>query len=149
MKQTGLDVLDSTIQRTNVWLNELAHELNWLDRRKTFLALRCVLHAVRDRLSVEDAAYVGEQFPTLIRGVYYGRWEPRGKPIAWRSDEDFVAVVHSSMEQDGGDIIVTEKVIRAVFRLLDRKATEGEIQDIRRVLPSGMQDLWPPALRAA
>jgi uncharacterized protein (DUF2267 family) len=53
------------------------------------------------------------------------------------------------MEQDGGDIIVTEKVIRAVFRLLDRKATEGEIQDIRRVLPSGMQDLWPPALRAA
>ena len=45
MKFTGFEVFDDTIQRTNTWLKDLMQELNWSDRRKTYVVFRCVLHA--------------------------------------------------------------------------------------------------------
>src|SRR6185295_18634048 len=85
MKLTGLDVFDSTIQRTNVWLKELMQELNWSDHRETYLAFRCVLHTVRDQLPVGEAIQLGEQLPMLIRGFYFEHWEPAGKRLPLRT----------------------------------------------------------------
>src|SRR5690348_10409771 len=70
MKLTGLDIWDSSIQRTNVWLKELMQELNSTDYKKTYLILRSVLHTLRDHLSIGEAVYLGEQLPMLIRGMY-------------------------------------------------------------------------------
>jgi uncharacterized protein (DUF2267 family) len=149
MKFTGFEVLDATIQRSNAWLNELMQELNWTDRRQTYVAFRCVLHALRDHLSLQNAVYVGEQLPILIRGFYFEHWDVSGKPRALRSRHDFCASVSADLSRDGRRASDAETIIRAVFRLLDRKATDGEIDDIQHVLPPALTDLWPPALRAA
>jgi uncharacterized protein (DUF2267 family) len=42
-----------------------------------------------------------------------------------------------------------ETVARAVFRLLNRKVVDGEIEDVQFLLPHAVLDLWPPTLRAA
>ena len=149
MKFTGFEVFDDTIQRTNTWLKDLMQELNWSDRRKTYVVFRCVLHALRDHLSVRDAVHVGEQLPMLIRGAYYEHWEPSGKPSPLRSREEFFSGLAGSLSRDGENTASAETVTRAVFRLLDRKATEGEIADLQAILPPAVTDLWPPALRAA
>jgi uncharacterized protein (DUF2267 family) len=149
MKFTGFEVLDATIQRTNAWLNELMLELNWTDRRRTYVTFRCVLHAFRDHLSVEDAVYVGEQLPMLIRGFYFERWDVSGKPLTLRSRDDFFSYLAAVLTRDGQNGADAAMVTRAVFRLLDRKATDGEIGDIQHVMPPALIDLWPPALRAA
>ncbi len=149
MKFTGLEVFDSTIQRTNSWLKELMQELNTTDHRKTYLILRSVLHAFRDHLSERDAIHVGEQLPMLIRGLYFEHWDPAGKPLPLRNRDDFFNVVTQYMVRDGNDAAKPETVARAVFRLLERKAAEGEIEDLHPVVPLALMDLWPPALRAA
>ena len=149
MKLTGLDVFDSTIQRTNAWLKDLMQEMNCTDRRKTYLAFRCVLHAVRDHLPVKDAIYVGEQLPMLIRGFYFERWDPARKPLPLPSRKDFLSVLSAYMARDGESSSDAEAMTRAVFRLLDRKATDGEIEDLQHVMPSALVELWPPTLRAA
>jgi uncharacterized protein (DUF2267 family) len=149
MKLTGLDVFDSTIQRTNTWLKELMQELNWSDRRKTYLAFRCVLHALRDNLPVNDAVYLGEQLPMLIRGFYFENWDPHGKPLPLHSRGDFFSCLSSYLTREGENGSGGETVARAVFRLLDRKVTEGEISELQHVMPPGLLDLWPPTLRAA
>jgi uncharacterized protein (DUF2267 family) len=149
MKFTGFEVFDDTIQRTNNWLKDLMQELNWNDRRKTYVVFRCVLHALRDHLPVRDAVYVGEQLPMLIRGVYYEHWDPADKPLPLRSREEFFSGLAGSLARDGQNGASAEIVTRAVFRLLDRKATDGEIADLHAILPSAVTDLWPPALRAA
>ena len=149
MKLTGLDVFDSTIQRTNNWLKELMLELNSSDNRKTFLAFRSVLHALRDHLPEDDAVYLGEQLPMLLRGLYFEHWDPHGKPLPLRSRNDFFAVLSSYMARDGENTSDAEAVTRAVFRLLDRKATDGEMNDIQHVIPPVLLDLWSPRLRAA
>src|SRR3954471_7947678 len=90
MSATGLEVFDTTVHRTNSWLKELMDELGWQDRHKAYLALRATLHALRDRLTVEEAAHLGAQLPMLIRGFYYEGWSPAGKPLRERQKEQFL-----------------------------------------------------------
>src|SRR5581483_3725249 len=52
----NLDVIDSTVQQTYEWLNAIGKDLAWSDRRRQFLALRSVLHALRDYLVVDESA---------------------------------------------------------------------------------------------
>ena len=59
MSATGLDVFDTTVQKTNIWLNDLMKVLGWQDRHKAYLALRATLHALRDRLTVDEVAHLG------------------------------------------------------------------------------------------
>src|SRR6267143_933905 len=127
MKVTGLEVFDSTIQRTNSWLRELMQELNWGDRRKTYIAFRSVLHALRDHLSIKDALAFGDELPMLIRGIYFEHWDPSGKPLPLRSRDEFIFYLSELLVRDGQSDTSAEMVARALFRLLDRKATDGEI----------------------
>ena len=40
---TGLDVFDTTIQKTNLWLKDLMWELGWEDRHRAYEGLRVTL----------------------------------------------------------------------------------------------------------
>lgn len=57
MSATGLPVFDDTVQKTNIWLNEVMDELG-PDRQRAYRALRAVLHTLRDRLTTEEAAHL-------------------------------------------------------------------------------------------
>lgn len=92
MSMTGLEAFDATIQKTNVWLKDIMDELDWDDRHRAYLALRSVLHSLRDRLTVEEATELGAQLPMLIRGSYFEGWKPAGKPIKY-DREGFLAQV--------------------------------------------------------
>jgi uncharacterized protein (DUF2267 family) len=50
-------------------LSEVDEELGGEDRECAYRALRAVLHALRDRLTVDVSAKLAAQLPTLIRGV--------------------------------------------------------------------------------
>ena len=149
MKLTGIDVFDSTIQRTNLWLKEFMQELNWSDHRKTYEAFRCVLHTVRDLMPVIDAIRFSQELPMLIRGFYFEGWEPSGKPLPIRNRSEFVFLLSRSLARDGDRSSDAEVVARGVFRLLERKVNDGEIDDIRHLMPPAILDLWPPASQAA
>jgi uncharacterized protein (DUF2267 family) len=141
MSATGLDVFDTTLHKTNIWLNDLMQVLDWTDRHKANLALRATLHALRDRIAVEEVAQLGAQLPMLIRGFYYEGWDPTGKPLRERRKEQFLAHIEQPFRRD--DRIDPERVARAVFTVLARRVTEGEIKDVKYVLPAEMWDLWP------
>ena len=61
MSTTGLAVFDTTVQKTNVWLKGIMQELGWEDRHKAYMALYTTLHALRDRLTLEETAQFGAQ----------------------------------------------------------------------------------------
>jgi uncharacterized protein (DUF2267 family) len=141
MSVTGLDVFDTTLHKTNNWLNELMQLLGWQDKHKAYLALRATLHALRDRLTVEEVAQLGAQLPMLIRGFYYEGWDPTGKPLKDRHKEEFLARTEEQFR--GDNLIDPEQVARAVFTVLADRVTEGEIEDVKHILPAEIQDLWP------
>jgi uncharacterized protein (DUF2267 family) len=68
-------VFDRTLYKTHTWLKEIMEVLGTEDRHRAYMALRAVLHALRDRLTVEEVAQLGAQLPMLIRGLYYEGWD--------------------------------------------------------------------------
>jgi uncharacterized protein (DUF2267 family) len=140
MSTSGLEVFDTTTQKTNVWLKDLMQELGWDDRHKAYRALRSTLHALRDRLTIEEVAQLSAQFPMLVRGFYYEGWDPTGKPVRARHADDFFAQIEREFTPD--DAVDPEVVARAVFAVLSHRVTEGEINDVKQVLPSEIRNLW-------
>jgi uncharacterized protein (DUF2267 family) len=138
---TSLDVFDTTLHKTYSWLNDFAQALGWPDRHKAYLALRASLHARRDRLTVEEVAQLGAQFPMLIRGFYYEGWDPTGKPLRVRHKEQFLARIEQHFK--GGDRIDPEWVARAAFTVLANRIAEREIKDVKHIVPAEILDLWP------
>jgi len=135
-------IWDKALQRGGLWVKELADELSWADMSHALHALRSVLHALRDRLPVNEAAQLAAQLPLLIKGVYYDGWNPSRTPVKARTKEEFLALVKQPLERGipGAD---AERVTRAVFRLLASHVSEGEILDIRGILPQELLELWP------
>ncbi|MGZ5375816.1 MAG: DUF2267 domain-containing protein, partial [Solirubrobacterales bacterium] len=81
---SAVDQIDRSAEKANVWLNELVAEFGSDDRKLAYRVLRAYLHAVRDRLTVEEAAQLAAQLPVLIRGIYYENWVPSRTPISYR-----------------------------------------------------------------
>lgn len=137
---TGIEAFDHSLQLTNLWLNDLMRRLGTEDRHLAYLALRTTLHALRDRLAVDEAAHLGAQLPMLVRGLYYEGWRPAGKPAKERSREAFLAHIQAEAHALDFD---PEPAARAVFGLLAARITAGEIQDVQGMLPQPVRELWP------
>lgn len=140
MSSTGLEVFDETLHKTNVWLKEIAQVLG-SDRHRAYHALRAVLHCLRDRLTVDEATQLGDQLPMLVRGIYYEAWHPAGKPEKIRSREEFLSKIHTHLPK--ARPINPEDAARAVFQVLEKHVTAGEISDVIQALPQEIRALWP------
>jgi uncharacterized protein (DUF2267 family) len=114
MSTTNHELFSNTLQKTHLWLKDLAEELRWEDQHQAYLALRATLHALRDRLTVDEAAHLGAQLPVLIRGFYYEGWSPAGKPVRERHKEEFCAHVKAYFQRE--EDIDAEKIVRGVFQ---------------------------------
>ncbi len=142
MTMTGLEVFDSTIHKTNVWLDEIRGMLDLEGRHQAYQALRTVLHALRDRLTVEEVVELGAQLPMLVRGFYYEGWNPAGKPLKLNKQE-FLSRIRESFR--GLAPAAPEKIARVVFGVLTRHLSGGELKDVKGILPKALRELWPHA----
>jgi uncharacterized protein (DUF2267 family) len=123
-----------------VWLKDIMEEEGWRDRHRAYKALRTVLHLLRDRLTTEEAAHLGAELPMLIRGIYYEGWNPTDNPKK-RTKEAFLSYVAENFHNDPD--IDPEEVVRSVFTVISSHVPEGEIADIRAILPEDLKHLWP------
>ena len=139
--------VESTIHTTNVWLKELMEELGWDDRYHAYRRWRlcCTRCGTACRWPRQPTS--GAQLPTLIRGFYYEGWTPAGKPIRRGSAEDFLAQITEAFP--GNPDVFPEAVAWAVFKVLERRVSPGEIGDILHALPPSIRSLWPAPEAAA
>jgi uncharacterized protein (DUF2267 family) len=141
MSFTGLPIFDETVQLSNVWLNELMGELDWKDKKRAYRVLRATLHALRDRLTPHEAVHLGAQLPMLIRGLYYEGWHMKDAAPPEHTKQAFFDHVYGELRDDPA--IDAERPVREVFKLLARKITLGEIEDVKNILPAEVRALWP------
>lgn len=140
MSWTGLDTFDTAIQKTDIWLKEIMLELNTDSKHRAYAGMRAVLHALRDRLIIDEAVDLGAQLPLLIRGVYYDEWDPSRNPVRDRHLDDFLARVQTHLRNDSTHDI--EQTVKAVFKVIRSKVTEGEIKDVKGMMPEELRTLW-------
>jgi uncharacterized protein (DUF2267 family) len=141
MSTTGLSQFDESLHVTNTWLKDIMLELGWTDRNAAYSALRATLHALRDRLSVEEGAHLAAQLPLILKGVFYDGWKPANCGDGNRSVEKFLAPVSAIFGRD--DSKDETMIAEAVFRTLKKHVSEGEVKHIEQALPQTIRGLFP------
>lgn len=132
-------IIERSVEKTHIWLKELEAELGVEDRHYAYRALRAVLHALRDRLTVDVAAKLAAQLPTLIRGIYYEDWDPSRTPLPIHDVEAFLDHVAAEGRMSGET--EASLAVTAVSRVLREHVTPGEIDDVLAVLPDKLRVL--------
>jgi uncharacterized protein (DUF2267 family) len=146
MSTTGLEVFDTTLQKTNELLDDIMDELVLEGRHTAYAALRGTLHALRDRLPLEETVHLGAQLPMLVRGFYYEGWRPVREPIKMHREE-FLLRVEEQLTGGAAVQLDSEVIVRAVFQVLSRRISKGEIEQVEQTLPKDLRDLWPVSAR--
>lgn len=132
---------DATVRKTQGWIAEVARALG-ADEHAAYRALRAVLQALRDRLTVDEACQLAAQLPQLVRGFYFEGYRPGRKPLGERTEEAFLASVRA---HHGPGPLDERAAVAAVLSVLERHVSEGELADVRGMLPRGVRRLWPMA----
>ncbi|MGN6469573.1 MAG: DUF2267 domain-containing protein, partial [Rhizobiaceae bacterium] len=122
MVHTSIAAFTQSAQHAQQWVNELADDLDWTDRR-AYLLLRSVLHALRDWLPQEEMVDLSAQLPALIRAIYFEGWKPVETPVWNRKKDDFIARIQEAFSDDL--LNDPEEAVAAVFRLLGRHVSHG------------------------
>lgn len=139
MSSSAIPVFDKTAQTTHLWLNEIGEEIG-LDDQQSWRVTAAVLRAIRDRLPVELAAHLGSQLPLLVRGAYYDQFRPSAMPRRGRSLDEFLLLIAEELKS--GRPIDTKDAARAVFNVLSRHLTAGQIGKVREALPEEVRAIW-------
>jgi uncharacterized protein (DUF2267 family) len=140
MSATGLKAFDTTIQTTNIWLDEIMRELGWHDRQRAWHALRAVLHTLRDHLSIEENAQLSAQLPLLVRGVYFEAWHPTQSLNKERSQAEFISHISESFALD---LTGTHPrlIVGAVLKVLEQHLSAGGAASLMHLLPERVREL--------
>jgi uncharacterized protein (DUF2267 family) len=138
MATTRLDVIDRSVEKTHVWLNELSEELATDDVHDAYRVLRAFLHALRDHLAVNEAAALAAQLPIFVRGIFYEGWDPSRTPDHARDLDSFLQRIADEARLSGE----TEAsfAAAAASRVLARHISSGEAGSVLRVLPEHLRE---------
>lgn len=140
MGDTGFSSFNTTVEKTNLILKQIEEAYGWPKERRnqSYAALKAVLHALRDRLTVQEGAHFAAQLPILVRGVYYHAWDPSRVPVKMKRQEFLQRVANEfPFEIEGG----TERLVHTVLQALRRYITEGEWENVQASVPRDLAAL--------
>jgi len=133
-------IVGRSVEAARRWFDDLAAELGTDDPQYAARALRAVLHALRDRVSVEEGAQLAAQLPTLIRGIYYEQWKPGAVAHLTRDVDELLA--HVAREGMMAGETEASHAVAAIARVLRRHVSEGELDDVLAILPAKLRPLF-------
>lgn len=139
--QSHISVFDESLHRTHDWLRELELLAGLDNQAQAYSILREVLHALRDRLSPDEAADLASELPMIVRGFYYEGYQPSKTPTKHRTREAFFNTLREQTRRI--NTLDPGVAVGCVFKLLSHRISEGEINDIRHVLPKELREMWP------
>src|SRR4051794_32549950 len=145
MSEQGLEIIETTVQKTHEWIARIAESMH-MEKRDAWKSLRAVLQTLRDRLLADLAVHFGAQLPMLVRGLYYEGWEPSKMPVKM-SREEFLTVVQSRII--AGRVIDPVETVQNALAIVADHIGSGEMHKAMDALPRDMQSLFPALASAA
>ncbi len=140
MPKTSVHTLDTAPQVVADWLSDLQDTLKLSDKARSYKIMRTVLHTLRDWITIDEAAQLSAQLPILVRGIFYDGWNPSTRVPRPHGKQAFLERVNASFTKE--PLPDTEKAIAAVFALLAKHVSAGELGDIRGSMTKDLQVLW-------
>jgi uncharacterized protein (DUF2267 family) len=138
---SGHHNFDHAVHEGNLWLRKVAERLHFDDDRHAYSALRASLHALRDRLTPENAVHLAAQLPMVIRGLFFEGWRMSRTPTDEATVEAFCA--HIAAELPARFPIDARAVATGVFDVVWTELDVGEVAKVIDRMPPALKTLWP------
>lgn len=141
MSVTAIHNFEHAVHVANEWIKDLAAEPEVGSESQAYTILRVVLHALRDRLRVDEVAHLAAQLPMLVRGFFYEGWKPPHDELRLPEDSEqfFQSVAESLLPVSE---IEAEDAVYLVYALLARRFSPGELVYAQRALPYDLVMQW-------
>ncbi len=133
-------------QKGEEFINLAAEELGYPDNTdKAGRVVRAVLHALRNRLVLDESFQLMAQLPMALKAVYVDGWDPKREPQRINQMQDFLEEIQNEDKRAGAydftDLNEVESSAKAIFRTLAHYVSEGELRDIAAQLPQDVKSL--------
>ena len=130
---------------TNAFYRVVTRTLGIESRTKAETATAAVLHALRDRLTPEEAVHARAQLPAALKRV----WD-EGDDVDRRPLRMDLAEFHARVMREAGLASTREArwATLGVFAALKEQLTPGEAEDVMAQLPKELKEAWAEALAA-
>lgn len=129
----------------NHFINVLSENLGVSDKDKVYRILKSVLHTLRDNISIDESLQLIAQLPFMMKAVYVENWSVNFRKNKIKHIKDFILNVKERENQifyyDFLDLIEVEQSCRIVFQTLCNSISEGEVNDIKAILPQELKSL--------
>ena len=134
-------------QKGNEFLNELSLEVGEnTDQERAGRILRSVFHVLRDVISKEESLQLISQFPMALKSVYVDGWTFKKPKEHIRHMDDFINAIVKKDSPGAycsfGSKKEAQHAIKAVFKVLKKHVSEGEIKDIQDTLPNELKPIF-------
>ncbi|MBL0342348.1 MAG: DUF2267 domain-containing protein [Bacteroidetes bacterium] len=127
------------------FIEEVSTKINATDTDKTGRMIRCVLRAIRNRLTYEASFELLAQLPMALKAIYADGWKFHLKFQKINNLDDFIAEVIKEDKHSGWNDLLSEHEVRetivAVFQTLLHQKSVTEADLIRNLLPSDLKSL--------
>ena len=105
-------------------------------------ATAAVLHALRDRLTMDEADQLFAQLPEELKDVWASGEAAEREPIKMDREEFSERVMREAGLRSQRD---TRWMILAVFAAIKEQISPGEAEDVMAQLPKDLKELWAEA----
>jgi uncharacterized protein (DUF2267 family) len=136
----------------NAFVNQVAEELN-ISRDQSGRIIRSVLHALRNRLSLQESFQLLAQLPMALKSVYVDGWKPDSEFERIRHLDDFLNEIR---KEDGGlagyDFGNNQRALAAVYAVLETlhdSISGGAFESFIKTLPESYQVWMEPLTKKA
>ena len=117
-----------------------------LRRGEAQRATAAVFHALRDRLTPEEATQVAAQLPRPLKDVWQKGERPARRPLKMHRPEFYERV----RREAGLDTTREARwMALAVFAALKAQLSPGEAEDVMAQLPKDLKEVWAEATTKA
>lgn len=133
-------------QKGNAFLAEVSKELgDGYTVNSAGRIVRSVFHVLRDIISMEESFQLISELPMALKSVYVDGWNNHKPKERIRHMDDFISAVVKKDGPAGYSDFTAKKEgvhgIEAVFKVLKKHVSKGEMEDVRSVLPKDLKVL--------
>lgn len=140
MSAAAQSVFRNPVAKANGWINEIAKRMKHGDKNEALQTLRVVLHALRDRLTVDEAAQLSAQLPLVVRGVFFENFRPHTMPVRRGGLDEFLMEVGVQLPRLTPHEL--KRSVQVVFDVLAHHVSQGEVEDVGAMLPTELRSFW-------
>jgi uncharacterized protein (DUF2267 family) len=140
MSATGLRSFDHSLMETREWIKDIKDELKYDNDEDAYESTRAILHVVRDRLTIEEAANFASQLPMLLKGVYYESYRPEKTPLKIKDPQAFFDRVSEELPQDKKN--ESSRITKAFMKVVRKHVTEGLLEKMENQFPENLKEIF-------